>query len=130
MGDMSAASSTTSTAGMETGHPARLAGGDRGRPAVHLREAYVSKGAKIAYKPVGLIGGLLAGSVSSIVVTRVWSAAAGEDETPSALRADYSFGKVVLAAALQGAVFAATKTAFERAGAVGFKRVTGSWPGD
>ncbi|WP_018637992.1 DUF4235 domain-containing protein [Parafrankia elaeagni] len=90
----------------------------------------MSKSAKIAYKPIGLLGGLLAGTVSGMVVTRVWAAAAGENETPSALRADYNFGKVVAAAALQGAVFAATKTAFERAGAVGFHRLTGAWPGD
>jgi hypothetical protein len=38
--------------------------------------------------------------------------------------------EVVLAAALQGAIFAATKAAIDRAGARGFTKLTGSWPGD
>jgi Protein of unknown function (DUF4235) len=36
----------------------------------------------------------------------------------------------VLAAAIQGAIFAATKAAIDRAGARGFKQLTGAWPGD
>ena len=38
--------------------------------------------------------------------------------------------EVVLAAAIQGAIFAATKAAIDRAGARGFTKVTGAWPGD
>jgi hypothetical protein len=90
----------------------------------------VSVGRKIAYKPVGLASGMLAGAMSGAIVRKVWSTAAGEDETPDALRLDHSFLEVVLAAALQGAVFAATSTAVNRLGALGFRRATGVWPGD
>jgi uncharacterized protein DUF4235 len=90
----------------------------------------VGRGTKIAYKPVSLLSGLLAGTVSSFVVKAVWSRAAGESETPSPLRADYSFPKVVAAAVLEGAVFAAVKTTIDRASATGFHRATGAWPGD
>jgi chorismate-pyruvate lyase len=38
--------------------------------------------------------------------------------------------EVLLAAALQGAIFAATKAAIDRLGAQGFTKLTGSWPGD
>jgi hypothetical protein len=38
--------------------------------------------------------------------------------------------EVVLAAAIQGAIFAATKAAIDRAGAQSFTRLTGTWPGD
>jgi hypothetical protein len=37
---------------------------------------------------------------------------------------------VLIAAALQGAIFAVTKAAIDRAGAQGFSKLTGSWPGD
>ena len=37
--------------------------------------------------------------------------------------------EVVLAAAIQGAIFAAVK-AVDRAGARGFTQLTGTWPGD
>jgi hypothetical protein len=38
--------------------------------------------------------------------------------------------EVVIAAAIQGAIFAATKAAIDRAGARVWTRATGNWPGD
>ena len=90
----------------------------------------MSKGAKLAYKPIGLIGSILAGAVSGAVFKQVWKAVAKEDDAPGALQSEYSMTEVVLAAAVQGAIFAATKAAIERAGARGFTKVTGTWPGD
>ena len=90
----------------------------------------MSKGAKLAYRPIGLIGGILAGTLSGIVFKQIWKAVADEDDAPGALQSEYSMAKVVLAAAIQGAIFAATKAAVDRAGARGFKQVTGAWPGD
>ncbi len=90
----------------------------------------MSKGAKLAYRPIGLIGGILAGTLSGIVFKQIWKQVADEDDAPTALQSEYSMQKVVLAAAIQGAIFAATKAAIDRAGARGFKQLTGSWPGD
>ena len=90
----------------------------------------MSKGAKLAYRPIGLLGGILAGTVSAAVFKQVWKRVADEDDAPSAMQSEYSMREVVLAAALQGAIFAATKAAIDRAGARGFTRLTGSWPGD
>lgn len=90
----------------------------------------MSKGAKLAYRPIGLIGGLVAGSLSGIVFKQVWKAIAKEDDAPGALQSEYGMKEVVLAAALQGAIFAATKAAIDRAGARGFTKLTGTWPGD
>ena len=88
------------------------------------------KGAKLAYRPIGLVGGILAGTVSGIFFKQIWKAVANEDDAPSALQSEYSMKEVVLAAAIQGAIFAATKAAIDRAGARGFKQLTGAWPGD
>ena len=90
----------------------------------------MSKGAQLAYRPIGLIGGILAGTVSGIVFKQIWKAIANEDDAPGALQSEYAMKEVVLAAAVQGAIFAATKAAIERAGARGFKQLTGAWPGD
>ena len=90
----------------------------------------MSKGAKLAYRPIGLVTGILAGTLSGIVFKQVWKQIADEDDAPGALQSEYSMREVVLAAALQGAIFAATKAAIDRAGARGFKQLTGAWPGD
>jgi hypothetical protein len=96
----------------------------------HEEEVVASKGAKLAYRPVGLVGGILAGTLSGIVFKQIWKAIADEDDAPDALQSEYRMREVVLAAALQGAIFAATKAAIERAGARGFTKLTGAWPGD
>jgi hypothetical protein len=90
----------------------------------------MSAGAKLAYRPIGLIGGVLAGMVSGALFKQVWKRVADEDDAPGALQSEYSMREVVLAAAIQGAIFAATKAAIDRAGARGFTKLTGSWPGD
>ncbi|GAB3351205.1 DUF4235 domain-containing protein [Modestobacter lapidis] len=90
----------------------------------------MSKGATLAYRPIGLLGGVLAGMVSGAVFKQVWKRLADEDDAPGALQSEYSMREVVLAAAIQGAIFAATKAAIDRAGARGFTKLTGNWPGD
>ena len=90
----------------------------------------MSKGAKIAYRPVGLIAGLAAGAVSGAIFKQIWKVVAKEEDAPDALQSEYKMREVVLAAAIQGAIFAATKAAIDRAGARGFTKLTGTWPGD
>jgi hypothetical protein len=90
----------------------------------------LSKGAKLAYRPVGLIAGLVAGAISGAIFKQVWKLVAKEDDAPTALQSEYKMREVVIAAALQGAIFAATKAAIDRAGARTFTKLTGSWPGD
>jgi hypothetical protein len=55
---------------------------------------------------------------------------AHEDDAPGALQSEYGTGEVLLAAAIQGAIFAVTKAAIDRFGARGFSKLTGAWPGD
>ena len=89
-----------------------------------------SKKAALAYRPIGLAGGLLAGLISGAIFKQIWKQVADEDDAPSALQSEYRMREVIIAAAIQGAIFAATKAAIDRAGAHVFTRMTGSWPGD
>ena len=90
----------------------------------------MSKGAKLAYRPVGLVAGVVAGAISGAVFKQIWKLVAQADDAPTALQSEYRMREVVLAAAIQGAIFAATKAAVDRAGARGFTKLTGTWPGD
>jgi len=85
---------------------------------------------KVIYKPVGLVLSVLSGVLASFVFNKVWQGLAGEDEAPKATERNRSWGGVLGAAALQGAVFGLVKAAVDRGGATGFSRVTGTWPGD
>ena len=90
----------------------------------------MSKGAQLAYRPIGLLTGVAAGAISGAVFKQIWKRVADAEDAPQALESEYPMRQVVLAAALQGAIFAATKAAIERAGARTFTKLTGTWPGD
>jgi hypothetical protein len=93
-------------------------------------EQAVSTGAKLAYRPIGLLSGILAGVASGAIFKQIWKRVSNEDDAPGAMQSEYPMRQVILAAALQGAIFAATKAAIDRVGARGFTKLTGSWPGD
>ncbi|WP_329111005.1 DUF4235 domain-containing protein [Micromonospora sp. NBC_01699] len=83
---------------------------------------------KLAYKPVGILLGVAAGALAGMVFKQVWKTAAGDDDAPNATDEDRGWGEILAAAALQGAIFAVVKATVDRGGAVGVRRVTGSWP--
>lgn len=83
---------------------------------------------KLAYKPFGLAFGLLGGAIAGKVFNLVWKRVSGEDETPQPLSEDYSTREVLLAATLQGAVFALIKTAVDRYGMKAVKSVLDAPP--
>jgi MFS superfamily sulfate permease-like transporter len=86
--------------------------------------------AKLAYRPVGLVASIVAGVIASAVFKQIWKRVSDEEDAPDAMQSEYSLGQIVLAAMLQGAIFAAVKALIDRGGAKGFQRLTGSWPGD
>ena len=84
---------------------------------------------KLLYKPLGLLVSVLGGILASAVFKKVWPAASGEQEAPQATSPEHSTKEVLIAALVQGAIFGAVKAAVDRAGAKGFKKVTGVDPG-
>ena len=87
-----------------------------------------SKVNKIAYKPVGILLGIAAGSVAGAIFKKLWQVASGDDDTPNATDEDRGWVEVLAAAALQGAIFAVVKAAVDRGGATGVRKMTGEWP--
>jgi hypothetical protein len=85
---------------------------------------------KVVYKPFGVLASVLGGLLAGMVFKRIWRAIAGEDDSPNATDRDRGWGEILGAAAIEGALFGAVKAAVDRAGAKGFERATGTWPGD
>ncbi|GLY07954.1 MULTISPECIES: DUF4235 domain-containing protein [Actinoplanes] len=88
----------------------------------------MSKAAKLAYKPVGLLLGAGAGLAAGLIFKQIWKVAGHDDDAPHATDPDRGWGEILLAAGMQGAIFAIVKAAVDRAGAVGVHRATGEWP--
>lgn len=88
------------------------------------------KRAAAAYKPVGfVVVGAAGGMIAGAAFKQVWKFVEGEDDAPDALDEDRSWHQILLAAAIQGAIFAVVKAAVTRSGAEGTRRLTGTWPG-
>jgi predicted metal-dependent enzyme (double-stranded beta helix superfamily) len=85
--------------------------------------------ARILYKPIGLLVSVVGGVLAGALFKRVWRLAAGEKDAPKATDERRGWGEVLAAATVEGAVFGGVKAAIDRAGATGFAKFTGAWPG-
>ena len=82
----------------------------------------------LAYKPVGFALGWLGGTLAGMMFQKTWKVIRHEDDAPDALDPDRGWGEILLAAAIQGAIFAAVRSAVDRTGAKVVQRSTGAWP--
>lgn len=95
-------------------------------------EATTSTSAKILYRPVGIVGSITAGVMAGQIFKQVWKRATPGDrsDAPKALESEYGLREVLIASAVQGAIYAVVKAAMSRGGARAFQKWTGEWPGD
>lgn len=84
---------------------------------------------KLLYKPFGLLAGIVGGLVARRVFDALWGRI-DDAEPPSPTTERASWPRVLGAAALQGATFATTRAAVDRAGAKSFAHLFGIWPGE
>ncbi len=85
---------------------------------------------KLLYKPISIGFSVAGGIVAGQIFKQIWKRVAGEEDAPEATSQRYSWGEVLLAAAVQGAIFAVVKAAIDRGGAAGVRKLTGEWPDD
>ena len=86
------------------------------------------KARKLLHKPVGLAAGVGAGLIAGYLFKKVWQLAAGDDDAPDALDQERGWAEILVAAALQGAIFATVRAVVDRGSAEGVRKLTGSWP--
>ena len=85
--------------------------------------------AKVLFAPLSIVGGLLAGFLGKKVFDGVWGLF-DDEEPPEGAHRDVPWVKLIVAAALQGAIFRAVKEAMDRGSRQAFLQVTGTWPGE
>ena len=83
---------------------------------------------KILYKPVGIVGAVVAGAIAGAIFKQTWRMIGHEDHAPQPRDEDREWAEILLAAAIQGAIFAFVKAAVDRSGATAMRRMTGAWP--
>jgi Protein of unknown function (DUF4235) len=85
---------------------------------------------KLLYKPMGMLISVLGGMLAGAIFKQAWKLVAREDDAPKATNAQRGWPEILLAAGLQGAIFAVVKAAVDRGAAEGTRKLTGVWPGD
>ena len=84
---------------------------------------------KIIFIPFSIVAGLIAGFLSKKLFDQLWGLV-DEEEPPDSKHRDIHRGKLLAAAAIQGAIFRAVKEATDHYSRRAFAGVTGSWPGE
>ena len=64
---------------------------------------------KLLYKPVSMLVSVRGGMLAGAIFKKAWKIIGREDDMPEATDARRSWRQVMLAAALQGAIFAAVR---------------------
>lgn len=96
------------------------------------RQKQTSTSAKILYRPFGLVASIASGLLASIIFKQIWKRVSpgGRADAPKPLESEYPLKEILVAATIQGALYALIKTSVDRGGARLFERATGEWPGD
>ena len=84
---------------------------------------------KFLFLPFSIVAGLIAGALSKKIFDGVWGVF-DDEEAPEAEHKEISIAKLVLALAIEGAVFRAVRGLVDHSARRSFYRLTGSWPGD
>ena len=86
--------------------------------------------AKMVYKPVDLVAGLIASLLASLIFRRVWNIIEHGEDAPKPTDRQRGWREILVAAGLYGMVSALIKAVIDRGAAEGTRKLTGTWPGD
>jgi hypothetical protein len=84
---------------------------------------------KLIFRPVSIVAGLVAGLIGKKLFQVLWGVV-DDEQPPKPEERPVPIGKLVLALALEGALFRLVKGLAEHGSRHAFSRLTGSWPGE
>ncbi|MFI1767072.1 DUF4235 domain-containing protein [Streptomyces sp. NPDC020800] len=82
----------------------------------------------LVYQPMAFVLSWVGGALAGLAFRTAWTALRHEEDAPDALDPERGWGEILLAAAVQGAIFAMVHSAVDRTGAKAIARSTGAWP--
>jgi hypothetical protein len=85
---------------------------------------------RLSYRATDLIADVVGGMFASLVFRKAWSLIEQGQDAPKPTDEQRGWREILLAAGLQGAIFALIKAAIDRGAAEGTRKLTGIWPGD
>jgi hypothetical protein len=83
----------------------------------------------LIYKPIGIVLGIVAGLLGRKAFDFVWTKI-DDEEPPEPKTEQTSWRRVLAVAALQGVIFRTVRVTIDRYGAIGWRYLTGTWPGE
>jgi hypothetical protein len=84
---------------------------------------------KILFRPLSLLGGLVAAAIGRRLFESLWSLF-GREQPPDPKDREVPLRKAIPALLLEGAVLRAARGIADRASREAFSRLTGAWPGE
>ena len=84
---------------------------------------------KLAFTPLSIVLGLIAGLVGKKIFDQAWGLI-DDEEPPDAKHREINFTKLIFALLLEGAIFRLVKGLTDHGARRSFARLAGSWPGE
>ena len=83
----------------------------------------------LIYKPFGILLGIVAAVLGKRAFNFAWTKI-DDEEPPKATTEETSWRRLLAAAAVQGVIFKTVRVTVDRYGAIGWRYLTGTWPGE
>jgi hypothetical protein len=83
----------------------------------------------LIYKPIGIVLGIVAALLGKRIFTFVWTKIE-DQEPPEPTTEETSWRRLLAVATVQGVIFRITRVTVDRYGAIGWRYLTGVWPGE
>jgi hypothetical protein len=84
---------------------------------------------KILFIPFSIVAGILSGLLGRKLFEQVWGLI-DKEEPPHPTHREASWGKLLAALAIEGAIFRMVRGLVDRGSRSGFAHMTGVWPGE
>jgi hypothetical protein len=83
----------------------------------------------LIYKPFGIVLGIVAALLGKRIFNFAWTKIDDQDP-PKATTEQTTWARLIAASAVQGVIFKVVRVIVDRYGAIGWRYLTGVWPGE